>query len=166
MVAEKYFHKLSCCQEIHITRHLFMANQEYYIMSQESAAATALKEGVADGANQAAEYAQDLSEAAVKGVTDGTSHAVNVMKVGGGSGSGPSLVQEQWPAQEQLLAQEQWSFLPNASWTTDDWFGFGFGLLTGAALVWTGWNVYNLSSLQSTNFLPPDDSDYDSSTSD
>ena len=144
-----------------------MANQEYYIMSQDSAAATALKEArsVADGANQAAEYAQDLSEAAVKGVADGTSHASNVMKVGGGSGSGSMMVQEQWPAQEQLLTQEQWSFLPNASWTTDDWFGFGFGLLTGAALVWTGWNVYNLSSLQSTNFLPPNDSDYDSSTS-
>ena len=85
-----------------------MANQEYYIMSQDSAAATALKEArsVADGANQAAEYAQDLSEAAVKGVADGTSHAANVMKVGGGSGSGPMMVQEQWPAQEQLLTQE------------------------------------------------------------
>ena len=31
------------------------------------------------------------------------------------------------------------------NWTTDDWFGLTFGLLTCAALVWTGWSVYTLS---------------------
>ena len=35
--------------------------------------------------------------------------------------------------------------IPNSSWTADDWFGFTFGLLTCAALVWTGWNVYKMS---------------------
>ena len=31
------------------------------------------------------------------------------------------------------------------NWTTDDWFGLTFGLLTCAALVWTGWSVYTMS---------------------
>ena len=37
------------------------------------------------------------------------------------------------------------SMVPNGSWTSDDWFGFTFGLLTCAALVWTGWSVYKMS---------------------
>ena len=35
--------------------------------------------------------------------------------------------------------------IPNSSWTADDWFGFTFGLLACAALVWTGWSVYKMS---------------------
>ena len=42
--------------------------------------------------------------------------------------------------------------IPNSSWTADDWFGFTFGLLACAALVWTGWNVYIYK------MCPPEDS--------
>ena len=37
------------------------------------------------------------------------------------------------------------SMISSGSWTSDDWFGFTFGILTCAALVWTGWSVYKMS---------------------